>query len=514
MMSKFLTKRNIIIGSVVVVLFGGAYLIFGGEGEAQETVAVERGDVMQTVAVTGTVKPSAVVDLAFLKTGRVHGIYADAGSTVVAGQIIAALEAGEEAANLASAKARESAAQAKLDELERGSRPEALAVARAEYDSAINAASEAETALDNAKRDAYTKADDAVRFKVDKFIESPRSPEPKLLFDTLSTQTSYEAEWGRSVIEQRLMQWETARDTITTEGVRANLDAVRSYLDIVAKALGEALVTGSVTSTNIETWKGDVATARTSVATALTNLSAADEKISTTRSALALEKRQLELTEAGTDPTVVAAQRAAVQEAAASVRNYEAQIAKTVIRTPIAGVVSKMDLRLGEIVDAGRVVSGVLSKAAYEIEANIPEADISKVAVGQKASVTLDAYGSDVVFEAKVVAIDPGETIIEGIPTYKTKLQFVDKDERIRSGMTANVEIHGEEKADVVVVPSRAVVREDGKAIVRVATGEGDEQTIEEREVTLGLRGTNGFTEILSGLEAGDKIIVFLRPSE
>lgn len=511
----FTKRRIIIVAAVVAVLIVIGFFVFGGNGEAQETVAVAKQDVSQTVAVTGTVEPSDVVDLAFLKSGRVTGIYAKAGDRVVAGQIIAALEAGEESANLASAKARLRASEAKLEELKRGSRPEALAVAEAEFASAQVSATEATAAFRNSSRDAYTKSDDAIRFKVDQFIDNAKSNSPQLKFAVLNTQTEYNAEWGRSVVEKTLSAWAGKLDTVSTSETRMNLEAVRSYLDTVAFALSQAYPSGSVEQSDIDGWKTDVATARTNIATALTNLSSAEEKMNTANAALELEKRQLELTKAGSDPTAIAAQQASVDEALASVRNYEALVSKTVIRTPITGVVSKLDLRLGEIADANKIVSGVLSNAKFEIEANIPEADIAKLALGQKAEVTLDAYGSDTKFEAKVVSIDPGETVVDGIPTYKTVLQFTITDERIRSGMTANVEIFGQEKKGVVAVPNRALVRQETGTIVRVVKDPSkNPPEIEERPVVAGLRGTNGYTEIISGLIEGEHIIVSLKAAE
>src|SRR5581483_10901237 len=98
------------------------------------------------------------------------------------------------------------------------------------------------------------------------------------------------------------------------------------------------------------------------------------------------------------------------------------------------------------------------SDTKFQIDANIAEADIAKVALGQKATVTLDAYGPDVVFNATVIKIDPAETIVDGVPTYKTTFQFDTPDDRIKSGMTANIDIQGDSHTDVLAVPERAVI--------------------------------------------------------
>ena len=135
----------------------------------------------------------------------------------------------------------------------------------------------------------------------------------------------------------------------------------------------------------------------------------------------------------------------------------------------------------------------------------MPEADIAKVAVGNGSLVTLDAYGRDVVFEAKVVAVDPAETIVDGVATYKVTFQFVKNDERVKSGMTANIDIKSASRENVIAVPQRAIIRKNGDQFVRIADGE----SFREVKVETGLRGSDGNIEIISGINEGDKVITF-----
>jgi len=73
--------------------------------------------------------------------------------------------------------------------------------------------------------------------------------------------------------------------------------------------------------------------------------------------------------------------------------------------------------------------------------------------------------------------------------------------------MTANINIQSAKKDNVIALPQRALIREDGKKYVRVLRGEA----IERVEVETGLQGSDGNIEILSGIEEGDKVIVFLQ---
>jgi HlyD family secretion protein len=140
----------------------------------------------------------------------------------------------------------------------------------------------------------------------------------------------------------------------------------------------------------------------------------------------------------------------------------------------------------------------------FEIETYIPEVNIAAVQVGDFASTTLDAYG-DVSFDAQVLQIDPAKTQRDGVATYKTTLVFLSHDERIRSGMTAIVTIKIGEKNNVLAIPGN-YIREDKvarKFYVNVVDIEKDDK-VTEREIKTGIRGSDGMTEVISGLENGE----------
>ena len=149
----------------------------------------------------------------------------------------------------------------------------------------------------------------------------------------------------------------------------------------------------------------------------------------------------------------------------------------------------------------------MISDAAFEIEAYIAEADISKALVGSTAKIDLDAYGSQEIFEAVLVFVDPAETVIDGVSTYRALLHFKEQDARILSGMTANIEIVTGEAKGVLSIPQRAVFDRDGKTLVKVSSA----GKIIEKEVSTGLKGFDGYVEIKGGLEEGEEVVVFSR---
>lgn len=250
------------------------------------------------------------------------------------------------------------------------------------------------------------------------------------------------------------------------------------------------------------------------------NISAAQMKVNDATNALATANDTLALKQAGSTAEDIAAQQAQVQQAQANVTsqqaqikqaqanisNYEVQLSKTLIHSSIDGTVTKQDAKVGEIVAANTPLISVISSAKYQIEANIAEADIAKVKVGDQAKINLDAYGSDVIFNAQVVSIDPGETVIEGVATYKTTFQLISEDERLKPGMTANIDVETAKKENAIAVPQRSIADTNGAKTVQILNPDGTVRTV---NVTTGLKDSEGYVEITSGINEGDKVIVY-----
>jgi HlyD family secretion protein len=213
------------------------------------------------------------------------------------------------------------------------------------------------------------------------------------------------------------------------------------------------------------------------------------------------------LKKVGALPETIAAQEARIRAIEAGADALRAQVAKATLRSPIAGVVTKNSLRVGETVSPNVSAISIQGDSNYEIEANVPEVDIAKITVGDFARVTLDAFGSDRVFEAEVTLIDPAETVIEGVPTYKVTLRFRSGEEFVKTGMTANIDIRTDARVGALSIPSRAVSTKEGKKMVRLLSPGAIAPV--DTEVTLGLRGSDGRVEVLSGLVEGDRIVTF-----
>ena len=144
------------------------------------------------------------------------------------------------------------------------------------------------------------------------------------------------------------------------------------------------------------------------------------------------------------------------------------------------------------------------------IEANVSEINIGKVAVGNKVEVEFDAYPGET-FMGEITFIDPGETIVDEVVNYKIRIGLdiagdSEQANRIKSGLTAAVKIASAKKEGVLTIPLYSILRENGKLYVNKLLDE--KGTIEKVEVMTGITGSDGKTEVVSGLSEGDRVEV------
>lgn len=498
---------------VFLAALGGAAILYVSvfrDSDGADAVIVKRGMIIQNVVVTGKTKPISSVNLAFEKSGRAVRINVKVGDRVLVGQTLIATGASELAANLARAEASVAAAEAKLAEAKRGTRPEELAVQEAKTKGARVALEDAKKNLVDKLQDAYTKSDDAIRAKADQWFSNPTAQNPQVSFYAdPGVKTSLERE--RPIIEALLTSWKSSSDGLSpasdlTAAVLVssqNLAKIRLFLDTAALAIN-ALKTGTgFSQTTIDGYRSDISTARTNINTAIANLSTADEKMKSAANALLIAENELTLSRAGSTQEEIASKEAAVREAEADAASLRADLAKTVLTAPLAGIVTKVDADPGEIMSAGVPVVSIISENQLEIEVNVPEVNVGRIAVGNPVKIALDAL-PDETFSGKVVSIEPAETIVDGVVNFKVAIVFDAEDGRFKSGLTANLSIETLRKPDVLLLPQFAVNERGGKVFVqKLVAGKAV-----ETEVTLGARGEDGAVEIISGLKEGDRVIV------
>ena len=223
-------------------------------------------------------------------------------------------------------------------------------------------------------------------------------------------------------------------------------------------------------------------------------------------------RAQYEIAEINLDELQVDAAKASwkiaklnLETAELSLESAELNLEKAVIVAPFDGVVADISITEGKEISAAALATPAISlvdTSKIEMRGFIDEIDIAKVQLGQEVNIILDALPDEEV-KGSVVFISPVGTIIAGVVSYDTAITLKNPVVDLRDGMSATAEVIIERHDDVLSIPNRYIrgTTENPMVVVFV---DGQQ---EEREITLGL--TDGInTEILSGLEEGEKVVL------
>lgn len=499
---KLLKNKYFIIGLIVLAVILFFTLRSGGEKVTLQYAEAQYGDILQKVSITGRVYPASKADLSFDIGGSISSISTKAGDVVKKGQILASLSNNDAVASLVSA-------EAKLADMRRVLRPEELAVEEARLQNASNTLANAKISARNAARDAYTKAQSAMVNYADSLFDNAQSVNPTIKIVTESSSKERNLNDGKLTSTEKL---ESLRLALEDQSIKESdllakasdtLLFIKSFLLDLSDAVNYLTVANSALSQNaIDAYKTTVNTSMSILNTGITSLTTAKTTLDQSDASFLEIRDSFNLKVAGPSTESINAQ-------AATVESLRAVVNKGRIISPIDGKVAKIDLEIGEYISPGKVVVSVHGGENFKAESFIPEADIAKIQLGDRADITLDAYGQYTVFGAHVTFIDGAETMIEGVPTYKTILDFDKVDSRIKSGMTANIDIIANERINVLTVPSRAIIDENGVRGVRVLRS--DKKTYDFVPVEIGIKGSDGKTEIIDGIEVGDEMVTFLK---
>ena len=155
-----------------------------------------------------------------------------------------------------------------------------------------------------------------------------------------------------------------------------------------------------------------------------------------------------------------ASAKAAVSQAQATLEAIETDLSKSVIRSPINGIVLTRSIEPGQTVAASFQAPVLFTLAEdltqMELHVNVDEADIGKVQEGQKATFTVAAYPNRN-FDARITQARYGSSTTSGVVTYETVLKVNNSDLSLRPGMTATADITVKKVENAILVPSTAL---------------------------------------------------------
>jgi membrane fusion protein, heavy metal efflux system len=170
------------------------------------------------------------------------------------------------------------------------------------------------------------------------------------------------------------------------------------------------------------------------------------------------------------------------------------------VRSPVAGVVARRSIAPGARVDAGAPLFTVVDPSVVWLAVNVPAAHAADVGRSSGAEFTLE--GSDRRYEARRT-VSVGSVIDSLSRTVPVLYEVPNPDGSIKVGATARVRVRTGARAEGVVIPSAAVLDEDGRPIAYV---QPDGERFEKRELTVG--GVEGDrTVVTAGIKPGERVV-------
>ncbi|MFA6602403.1 MAG: efflux RND transporter periplasmic adaptor subunit [Candidatus Shapirobacteria bacterium] len=199
------------------------------------------------------------------------------------------------------------------------------------------------------------------------------------------------------------------------------------------------------------------------------------------------------------------------QKAALESSRLAYQMAGATVYAPITGTVSAISLAPGMILNPTsdsanssnieNKIAIVKTGATPSVSVSLTEIDVVKVKVGDKVTVTLDAF-PDKTYTGKVMAVDSAGTVSSGVASYPTTIQLDIQDTSILPNMSATANIITNVKSSVVIIPIGALATSGEATTVRVMKN----GVVENKNVEVGLTSDTE-AEIISGINEGEEVV-------
>ncbi|MFC1789739.1 efflux RND transporter periplasmic adaptor subunit [Patescibacteria group bacterium] len=491
-----MTKKKIIliiIAAIVVIFI--VYQAFLKPKELDFTTeTITRGEVLQEVSESGTVEKGENINLNFKTGGKIEAIYVKVGDMVLAGQSLAKLDMSQLSIQLAQAEITAEAQMARLLELQRSA------------NSDLDKYYENTSAVLN---QSYNLADSVIRQQIaDMFIYRLEFADSQyeLTYKNCNIQATEESIVLRKTAEDNLNIWRDEIKNLSDNPVdlenailkaETSLNSFRSLLLRLNDTLNITCQLELEERSEIEVYKPIVNLALTNLNTVITSISTQKNTIEAQKLAVQNYSTQ--------DQQEITYQEGLVKQTQASVDLLKKQIQDTFLRSPIDGQIANVNKREGESILITEPLFTLLPDSPFQIKVNIYEEDIVKVKIGDPTDIQLTAFPGQI-FEGHIVSTDPSSKLINGVVYFGTNIGLQNLPKGVRSGMSADVQIKTEQRKNVLIIPDAALEKRDGKIFVQVVK-ENKIET-EERKIETGLEGTDGTTEILSGLQEGEAIAI------
>ncbi len=201
---------------------------------------------------------------------------------------------------------------------------------------------------------------------------------------------------------------------------------------------------------------------------------------------------------------VVAQAQTTLSSAALALRNVS-----PTLYAPISGTVNGLSLQVGSVLSpngdstvSNAKIANIITPSKPVITINVTEADVTKIKIGDKATITADALG-EITFTGSVISIDTVGSTSSGVTSYPTVVQLDTEVPLLYPSMSVTAQIITTTKDNVLLIPSSAISTANGISTVQVLKNGMQQMTTIETGLA-----SDTQTEVVSGLNEGDAVVM------
>ena len=537
-------KKFIITGIIIIAIVAGGLFLMGRSARQQQaeyysnlvTETIDRGTLITEVSATGMVRSNQSAFLFWQASGEAGDVFVQTGDTVSSGDKLASLLESSLPSYIILAQAELVSTEKALENLFNSQTQQALA---------LKAIEDAQQALEDAQNPELAQAK-ALAAVADAQQTLETVEEQYAILVASVSQTTIDQAYANMLLAEKALN--DIQDQAAKYERKLNQDP-STYMPWESKKLFRKILNGMQLQLSQAQLKYDDAVAKYNnlfeppdpddVAIAETALVAAQAQLQG-------RLRELEIATRGPLPGEIAVLEAQLAEAQrewerikdgpapediaileTQIAATQATISQTEIVAPFDGMVTLVESQAGDQVSPGTLALRIDNTSPLLVDVMISEIDINLVEEGQEVSLTFDALpGYEYSGRVQQVALVGMELL--GVTEFQVQVELLDADEKVKPGMTSEVNIIINQLEDVLRVPNQAMRVLNGQRVVYVLvdTPPGNEEpdglpffmdspppSLVPVPITLGAQSTT-YSEIIAGdLEVGD-LVVLNPPSE
>ncbi len=345
------------------------------------------------IILTGEVKNVSQSELRAEKSGKVTNVYVAPGQYITVGSILAEIDNAGERANVLSAQGSLEMAKANLEKTKNGARDEDKMSATVQAENGIITLQSAQENARSVYSSAYSTVQNAILSQADNYFSNPYTVDPSFRVKTANYDEKQNLEKKRVFITSILNNWKkntekyiqsTDLNSLLTKAEN-DLSYIKTFLNEISFFISKQELTNDFTASSKNAQESALLATLLSIDGARTSVTGARTALANAGSTQTITSLNENKILAGARLEDIKVAEARVLQAEGALKSAYAMLERSIIRSPISGIVSTLNISKGDYVSMQKSVAVVVGDNDLEIETFVTENTLKQISIGDKA---------------------------------------------------------------------------------------------------------------------------------